>query len=78
MYLLVFSLLILLTQLTLAEIVPFNDWQYQRVALKDVSIHLRYHGTGPPVLLIHGYPEHSVRAFSSCATAYWWSPTRQI
>lgn len=46
---------------------PFDLWPHQRVALKDVSIHLRYAGSGPPVLLVHGNPQHSVRrsAYSS-------------
>ncbi len=43
-----------------AAISNFNDWPHLRVSLPDVSIHLRYYGAGPPLLLIHGYPEHSV------------------
>ena len=54
--------LLFLAQIVSGVIVPFDDWQHQRVALKDVSIHFRYHGTGPPLLLVHGYPQHSVRA----------------
>lgn len=38
----------------------FYDWKHQRVALPNSSIHLRYAGSGPPLLLIHGVPEHSV------------------
>lgn len=41
-------------------IVPFDDWEHQRVALKEVNIHLRYAGQGPPLLLVHGFPQHSV------------------
>ena len=40
---------------------PFDEWAHQRVTLANVSIALRCHGTGPPLLLVHGYPEHSVR-----------------
>ena len=49
-------------QLAATDLVPWDDWLYQRVALPDVNIHFRYAGTGPPVLLVHGYPEHSVSA----------------
>ena len=44
----------------LAEVSSFNDWPHLRVALPDVSIHLRYYGSGPPLMLVHGFPEHSV------------------
>lgn len=43
-----------------AQIIPFDDWEYQRVALKDVNIHFRWAGKGPPLLLVHGFPQHSV------------------
>ncbi|KUI66723.1 Soluble epoxide hydrolase [Cytospora mali] len=38
----------------------FDDWPHLRVALQDVSIHLRYFGTGPPILLVHGNPQYSL------------------
>lgn len=38
----------------------FDDWAHQRVALSNCSIHFRRAGSGPPVLLIHGVPEHSI------------------
>ncbi|KAH8806063.1 Alpha/Beta hydrolase protein [Xylogone sp. PMI_703] len=38
----------------------FDDWAHQRIALENVSIHLRYAGKGPPVLLIHGSPQFSL------------------
>lgn len=38
----------------------FDDWAHQRVALQDVSIHLRYAGSGPPLLLVHGNPQYSL------------------
>jgi len=44
----------------ICDLTSFDDWQHLRVALKDVSIHLRYHGSGPPVLLVHGFPQHSL------------------
>ena len=40
--------------------VPFDDWDYQRVALKDINILFRYAGTGPAVVLVRGFPLHSV------------------
>ena len=39
---------------------PFHEWNHGRIQLKDVSIHFRYSASGkPPLLLIHGFPEHS-------------------
>lgn len=59
-----FKLLILsiILQLAVTDLVPFDDWLGQRVALPDVNVFFRYAGTGPPVLLVHGYPQHSVSA----------------
>lgn len=45
-------------------LIPFDDWDYQRVALKDVNILFRYAGTGPRVMLVHGFPQHSVCCWS--------------
>lgn len=43
------------------QILPWDEWPHQRILVnKDVSIHLRYAGSGPPVLLLHGNPQHSV------------------
>ncbi|KAK3364355.1 Alpha/Beta hydrolase protein [Lasiosphaeria hispida] len=38
----------------------FDDWDHGRVALNDVSIHFRYAGHGPPLLLVHGNPQFSL------------------
>jgi hypothetical protein len=38
----------------------FNEWDHGRVQLDGVSIHFRYAGTGPPLLLVHGNPQYSV------------------
>ncbi|KAF2735840.1 alpha/beta-hydrolase, partial [Polyplosphaeria fusca] len=38
----------------------FDDWYHQRIQLQDTSIHFRYYGSGPPVLLVHGFPQHSL------------------
>ena len=51
----VLLLLSLILQLAATDLVPFDDCLYQRVALPDVNIYFRYAGTGPPVLLVHGY-----------------------
>ena len=50
----------IILRLVATDLIPFDDWLYQRVALQDVNIYFRYAGTGPPVLLVHGFPEHSV------------------
>ncbi|KAK0727534.1 Alpha/Beta hydrolase protein [Lasiosphaeria miniovina] len=42
------------------SLTDFDDWAHQRVALEDVSIHLRYAGSGPPLLLVHGNPQFSL------------------
>ncbi|KAF3809499.1 Soluble epoxide hydrolase [Colletotrichum gloeosporioides] len=44
----------------LAAVPDFDTWEHGRVALEDVSIHFRYAGVGPPVLLVHGNPQHSL------------------
>jgi hypothetical protein len=38
----------------------FDDWEHERIQLDDVSIHFRYYGQGPPILLVHGFPQHSL------------------
>lgn len=43
-----------------ADTAPFTDWDHGRVQLSNVSIHFRYAGSGPPLLLVHGNPQHSV------------------
>ena len=54
------SLLAASAAVTVATQQNFYDWPHQRVALANSSIHFRYAGSGPPVLLVHGVPEHSV------------------
>ncbi|XDG08907.1 hypothetical protein ABKA04_008522 [Annulohypoxylon sp. FPYF3050] len=43
-----------------AELTKWDDWEHGRVALQDVSIHFRYAGSGPPLVLIHGNPQFSL------------------
>jgi len=43
-----------------AGVPNFDDWEHGRVALQDVSIHFRYAGSGPPLLLVHGTPQFSL------------------
>lgn len=51
----------LLAAKSYASSVPkFDDWAHGRVALQDVSIHFRYAGSGPPLLLVHGNPQFSL------------------
>lgn len=38
----------------------FDDWPHERIQLPDVSLHFRHYGTGPPILLVHGFPQHSL------------------
>ncbi|KAL7930250.1 Alpha/Beta hydrolase protein [Trichoderma chlorosporum] len=43
-----------------SALTDFDSWAHQRIALEDVSIHFRYAGAGPPVLLVHGNPQFSL------------------
>jgi pimeloyl-ACP methyl ester carboxylesterase len=43
-----------------ATLTSWDDWEHGRVALRDVSIHFRYAGSGPPLLLVHGNPQFSL------------------
>ncbi|TFA97451.1 hypothetical protein CCMA1212_010821 [Trichoderma ghanense] len=43
-----------------SALTSFDNWEHQRIALETVSIHLRYAGSGPPVLLVHGNPQFSL------------------
>lgn len=53
--------LILAAFATLSKaIITFDDWAHQRVALETASIHFRYAGSGPPILLAHGNPQFSL------------------
>ncbi|KAI1464405.1 putative hydrolase [Daldinia caldariorum] len=45
---------------TAADLIKWDDWEHGRVALEDVSIHFRYAGSGPPLLLVHGTPQFSL------------------
>lgn len=38
---------------------PFDEFDHLRVDVGDVVIHARVAGTGPALLLLHGYPESS-------------------
>ncbi|KAL6900085.1 putative hydrolase [Trichoderma evansii] len=49
-----------LLPLVSADSVPFTDWDHGRVQLSNVSIHFRYAGSEPPLLLLHGSPQHSL------------------
>ena len=54
------AVLCILTATTVHALTNFDDWEHQRVALDDVSIHFRYAGSGPPLLLVHGNPQFSL------------------
>ncbi|PSN69064.1 alpha/beta-hydrolase [Corynespora cassiicola Philippines] len=54
------ALFLVLFELTLGQLSNFDDWPSQRINLDDASIHFRYYGSGPPILLVHGFPQHSL------------------
>ncbi|KAI0137709.1 putative hydrolase [Hypoxylon sp. NC0597] len=56
---LVLPLLAVAARLTEA-LTKWDDWEHGRIALQDVSIHFRYAGSGPPLLLVHGNPQFSL------------------
>ncbi|KAF2251979.1 alpha/beta-hydrolase [Trematosphaeria pertusa] len=60
LFLLLCFLSSIILHLCAGELSNFDDWDHQRIKLDDVSIHLRYHGSGPPILLVHGFPQHSL------------------
>ena len=43
-----------------AALIKIDDWHHQRIHLDDVQLHLRWAGSGPPLVLVHGFPQHSV------------------
>lgn len=43
-----------------AALSSFDEWPHLRVTLDDVSIHARYYGSGPPLVLVHGNPQFSL------------------
>jgi pimeloyl-ACP methyl ester carboxylesterase len=38
----------------------FENWSSGRVQVGDVAMFYRYAGNGPPVVLLHGWPQHSL------------------
>jgi pimeloyl-ACP methyl ester carboxylesterase len=54
------SLIVSALATQVASLTNFDDWDHGRVALQDVSIHFRYAGSGPPLLLVHGNPQFSL------------------
>jgi pimeloyl-ACP methyl ester carboxylesterase len=41
--------------------IPFSDFDRLKVKVKDVQLHVRVAGEGDPVLLLHGWPQHSLQ-----------------
>lgn len=39
---------------------PFETWEIRRAQVNDVSITYRIAGEGPPLVLLHGWPQHSL------------------
>lgn len=39
---------------------PWNEFESRRVTVGDVSMHIRVGGSGPPLVLLHGFPQHSL------------------
>ena len=41
-------------------LIPFEKWEIGRAMIGDVSIVFRKAGNGPPLVLLHGWPQHSL------------------
>ncbi|KAF5259074.1 hypothetical protein FOXYS1_10331 [Fusarium oxysporum] len=54
---LIFVLLGLVSGSTTSD---FNKWRHGRVKVDGIGLHFRYAGSGPPLVLIHGNPQHSL------------------
>jgi hypothetical protein len=40
--------------------IPFEQWEIGRAQIGEVSIVYRKAGNGPPLVLLHGWPQHSL------------------
>jgi haloacetate dehalogenase len=47
---------------------PLPGFEYQRVDVEGVIINCAVKGSGPPVLLLHGYPENLAAGTASPST----------
>ncbi|KAM7192088.1 Alpha/Beta hydrolase protein [Rhypophila sp. PSN 637] len=56
----ILALLLLLFPLPITALIPWESFSHGRVSLDEVSIHFRYAGSGPPLLLVHGNPQYSL------------------
>ena len=55
----------------------FEGFTHDRIVANGVGINLRYGGSGPPLLLLHGYPQthvmwHKVAPRSPSVTPSWY------
>jgi hypothetical protein len=49
-----------------AAVPTWDQWAHGRVVVNNITLHYRYAGQGPPLLLVHGNPQHSVSFSSHC------------
>ncbi|KAL7928421.1 putative hydrolase [Trichoderma chlorosporum] len=50
----------LLVGSTAATAPSWDEWAHGRVIVNSITMHYRYAGHGPPLLLVHGNPQHSI------------------
>lgn len=43
-----------------AAVPEWNQWAHGRVLVNNITMHYRWAGSGPPILLVHGNPQPSV------------------
>ncbi|KAL6796311.1 putative hydrolase [Trichoderma sp. SZMC 28013] len=43
-----------------AKAPSWDEWAHGRVVVNNITMHYRYAGHGPPLLLVHGNPQHSI------------------
>ena len=53
-------LLVLSSSQIYTHALAWEEWHHGRVRVQDVAIHFQWAGKGPPVILVHGFPQHSV------------------
>lgn len=43
-----------------AAVPQWDQWAHGRVLVNNITMHYRWAGSGPPMVLVHGNPQHSV------------------
>ncbi|KAL6901753.1 putative hydrolase [Trichoderma evansii] len=52
------SFAVLLAKPAVATVPAWDQWAHGRVLVNNITLHYRYAGQGPPLVLLHGNPQH--------------------